>query len=222
MWHCEENKACHKAQGGSRAGRSTADVAATQELINDIDMRTRTNHASNANDAKACCDRMTTALTSLIDRFHGMPAEAVQVHAEALDRAKCCLKSLLGASDQCHTNTTKNPVHGNGQGAGDSPNQWGMTSSIAFDVHDETASKTKLTSPDRKQCVEIADSAFVDDTDGYVNDPTNAMSPQQLVNQLKKDMTTWDRLLWATGGSLQRRRVSAHRDARRKQCDCDN
>jgi len=186
MWHCEENKAFHDVQGGSRPGRSTANVTPTQELGNDADERTRTNHASNANDAKACCDRMMATLTSLIDRFHGMPCKAVEVHAKAFDRACCCLKSKLGISDQCHTNTADDPVHGNGQGAGDSPNQWGMTSSVILDIHEHSATTARCISPDHSDATAVADSVFVDDADGCVNDLTNLLAPQQLLDLLKK------------------------------------
>jgi len=37
----------------------------------------------------------------------------------------------------------------------------------------------------------ITDSASVNVADGHVNDPLNMFEPQQLLDLLKKDMTTW-------------------------------
>ena len=203
MWHCEEHGTLHDAQDGSRPGRWSHGPIQTQVLMCDINRRTRTNHVKNENDARACYDRLILELLSLVDRANGMPEEATETHAELLDQAEYHVKSKAGISDEHYSNTKAKPIHGNGQGAGDSPNQFGMISSVISRAQDRLASKAKFQSPDRQIKVEIANTAFVDDTSGYSNDPDHTMLIAELVALLQADITHWGRLLWATGGQLE-------------------
>jgi len=67
MWHCEDSKALHDAQGSSCHGRSISNITLAQELVNNINTRSRTNHALSTSDVKACCGRMIATLTSVVD-----------------------------------------------------------------------------------------------------------------------------------------------------------
>ena len=211
MWHCEDNGAFDEGAGGGRPGRGTLDISITQEMIYDINRRYRTNHATNLNDAKACYDRIIPTLTSLINRANGMPKSWVQTHANLLAEAKYHLKTISGISARYHTHSEEHPVYGNGQGAGDSPNQWNQTSSIILQLFFAMAHRAILESPFRDLKVEQATDAFIDDANNYNNDDEqHSMSPSlrldaphRLLQWLKTDLTHWDRLLWATGGELE-------------------
>lgn len=208
LWHGEEHNAYHDAQGGSRPGRNTTDVSITQEVIYDINRRMNTDHASNENDAKACYDRMIASLMSLLNRARGMNKNWVATRASILTEARYHIKTMLGLSEDHYTHSEESPTHGSGQGAGDSSNQWGMLSSIILKIMHDTASKARFQDPyEKERKVEIANTAFVDDTSGYQNtydkNTQTTENINQLISNLQKDFTTWDRLLYATGGLLE-------------------
>ena len=82
-----------------------------------------------------------------------------------------------------------------------------MLSSIILKIMHEHATKANFHDPlVPKRTVQIANTAFVDDTSGYQNqteDTSTKENIDQLILNLKNDVTTWDRLLYATGGLLE-------------------
>lgn len=60
------------------------------------------------------------------------------------------LEGRCDTSEEYYTNTDDEPIYGNGQGAGDSPNQWGMLGSVILRAQDRLASKAKFLSPNVK------------------------------------------------------------------------
>jgi hypothetical protein len=132
----------------------------------------------------------------------------VKARARVLTEARYHIKTTLGLSEDHYTNSAESPTHGSGQGAGDSSNQWGMLSSIILKIMHNKASKAIFYDPYvRERIVEIANTAFVDDTSGYQNTPDKTTETHEniahLITNLEKDVTIWDRLLYATGGLLE-------------------
>jgi hypothetical protein len=77
---------------------------------------------------------------------------------------------MLGLSEDHYTHSEVSPTHGSGQGAGDSSNQREMLSSIILKIMHDTASEARFQDPyEKERKVEIANTAFVDDTSGYQN-----------------------------------------------------
>jgi len=147
-------------------------------MIYDINLRTRTNHASNENDAKACYDRIVTSLMSLVNR--------VNTHAKVITQAKFYLMSLLGTSTHYYTHSADSPIYGTGQGSGDSPNQWAMISSIILDIMHQKAHKATFHSPSNSNFEEVSNTAFVDDISGYENDHEAHSTQESIQTFLQK------------------------------------
>ena len=73
------------------------------------------------NDASSCYDRIIVALAMLAAHRCGMPEQAVQVRADALQFMKYTVKTIHGISDHNYQGTAFERLFGTGQGSGASP-----------------------------------------------------------------------------------------------------
>ena len=72
-------------QHGSVPGRTTMDPVMLNQLTTDLCPLLKVNYARFDNDASACFDHIIVALGMMAARHCGMPTEAVQTHAKALE-----------------------------------------------------------------------------------------------------------------------------------------
>jgi hypothetical protein len=173
MQHVEEHQTLNEGQYGSRAGREAASLNFLEALKNDIAHCSRKPLLNLDNDASSCYDRIIVSLASLINRKYGQHRQVVLVNANTLKRAKYKLKTALGVTEASYSHSTAFPLHGTGQGSGNSPMIWCFISSTLFDCHQERAYGALFESPDRKVTITFSMVGFVDDSTGTVNDFAN-------------------------------------------------
>jgi hypothetical protein len=203
MWNCEQLNKLGDIQDGFRKGRSTIKTLLHAELVNDYNKRLRINNFVGMTDISGCFDRIVTPIISLINRKNGCPKEAVEMHATNLERAQYYLKTRHGTSTSFYSNTEANPIHGNGQGAGDSPSQWCQQSTLLFDLYDAENEGAILTDPTVQTEVRIPLTAFADDTNLIGNDNERVLDISGLVTKAQTAFTSWNQLLHATGHFME-------------------
>ena len=124
MHHAEKNLLLNDGLYGSRPGRSAHDPALIEVLQHEIyrmSMKTVINFDL---DATSCYDRILTSVASLCSRRVGMDKNVLQVNTAMLEQARYHIKTNLGVSKEHYSHSMDNPVHGTGQGSGNSPSIW--------------------------------------------------------------------------------------------------
>ena len=189
-------------QHGSVPGRTTMDPIMLNQLTTDMCRVLRINYVRFDNDASACFDRIIVALGMLAARRCGMPAHAVQTHAQSLELMKYTVKTVYGISEASYQGTPFAPLFGTGQGSGASPAVWlslvvlllntlekVVPERIWFRSHDGSLEHRRLVD------------AFVDDTALGFTDTGDSSLPE-LIASLERAAQTWEQLLHFSGGAL--------------------
>ena len=151
-------------------------------------------------------------MAGLIARGFGQHRSIVFINGNTLQQAKYVLKTQLGVSEKFYKHSDLFPIHGSGQGAGNSPGIWCCISSVVFDCYDKKANGAVFYSPDRSIKCEIYMIGFVDDTSGSTNDflAEKQMPPGHYVKLAQEDAQRWNNILHVTGAALNDTKCSYH------------
>jgi hypothetical protein len=210
LQNCESHEALGDLQDGFRKGRSTIRTLLLNEITNDYNKRLRRNNYVGTMDISGCFDRIVTPVISLINLKNGCQPKAVEMHSTTLEKAKYHLKTRSGIMTNYYQHSEETPVHGNGQGAGDSPSQWCQQSAMLFELFTESHTGTTMSTGSGKFAWHLPMAAFADDTNLIGNDDKRTMTPDQLAEQAQKSFTTWNELLHASGHFMELDKCSCY------------
>lgn len=199
-------------QYGGRPGCEAQALTLLEELKYDLSYLTRRTMVNFDNDATSCYDRIIVPLASLINRKYGIHQQVVAVHALTLQKAQFRLKTATGVSQLQYTHCREFPIHGTGQGSGNSPCIWLFISSTLFDIHYAHSKGITFVSPDGGSEVRMSMVGFVDDSTGSCNDfRPNTQSPlTEILKMMEHDAQLWNNLLFSSGGKLELPKCSFH------------
>jgi len=197
---------------GGRPGCEAQSLTLLEELKYDISYTTRRTLFNFDNDATSCYDRIIVSLASLINRKYGLHRKIVLIHAKTLQEARFHLRTSLGYSKNFYSHTIEFPIHGSGQGSGNSPSIWLLISSTLCDIHQQSSYGATFTSPDGDDKIKLTMVGFVDDCTGTCNDfrPQTQEDVPTLASRIQQDAQTWNDLLWSSGGKLELPKCSYH------------
>ena len=212
MHHAEDKKLLNEGMYGSRAGRSAHDPVFIELLQNEIYRCSMKSGINFDLDASACYDRILASVATIASRRIGMAKQVVIVNATTLQAAKYKLKTSLGISDQWYSHCTEFPIHGTGQGSGNSPQIWCFVCSVLFDAIESTTQGATFTSHDGSNTTTIHMVGFVDDCTQRANAFQAETQPtaEQLCQQMQHEAQQWNDLLWDSGGALETKKCSFH------------
>ena len=114
----------NSGQYGSVPGHTAGELVMLNQLSNDIYRTNKINLIRFDNEASACYDCILVHLGMLAARRFGMPANAINVHANTLLNMKYQVKMAHGISNDSYSGTTGEPLFGTGQGSGASLAVW--------------------------------------------------------------------------------------------------
>ncbi len=202
----------NEGQYGGRPGCEAQSLTFLEELKYDLAYLTRRTLFNFDNDATSCYDRIVVPFASIINRKYGLHKRVVAIHAATLQQAQFRLKTITGVSDNYYTPCANFPVHGTGQGSGNSPCIWLFISSTLFDIHNTKAYGAQFISPDGHHSVSYSMVGFVDDSTGTGNDfrPHTEASLPTLLHRMESDAQLWSNLLYCSGGKLELLKCSFH------------
>jgi hypothetical protein len=135
LQNCKKDGKLRNIQDGFWKNRSTICTLLQNKLLSDYNKWQQINNFIGHTDISGCFDQIVIPLISLLNCQNGCPKEAVQTHTRTLLKARYHLKTKQGVSDTFYTNSTETPIHGNGQGVGDSPSQRCQQSAMLFDIY---------------------------------------------------------------------------------------
>ena len=163
-------------------------------------------------DATSCYDRILASVAAICSQRIGMASNVVNTNSTMLFCARYHLKTKLGISSGYYRHTSETPIHGTGQGSGNSPTIWCFVCSALFDALASKAHGATFASYDGTQELFMPIVGFVDDCTQRVNDFTATHQPNQsaLIQIMEKDAALWNDLLWASGGALEQSKCSFH------------
>lgn len=212
MHHAEDNALLNDGLYGSRAGRSAHEPVFLEVLQNDIYMTSMKSGINFDLDATSCYDRILAAIASIASRRMGMARHVVLVNANTLQEAKFKLKTSLGISSGWYQHCHAFPIHGTGQGSGNSPQIWCFICSVLFDAFASVTNGATFVSHNGKNALTIHMVGFVDDCTQRVNDFCADVQPSadELCERMRHDAQTWNNLLWSSGGALEISKCSFH------------
>ena len=202
----------HEGQYGGRPGCEAQSLTLLEELKYDLSYLTRRSLFNFDNDASSCYDRIIVPLASVINRKYGMHRSIVATHAKTLQEARFHLKTAVGISELHYSHCTSFPIHGTGQGSGNSPCIWLFISSTLFDIHSSKAYGARFISPDGALQVSFSMVGFVDDSTGSYNDfrPSAQATLSTMFKNMEHDAQLWNDLLYCSGGKLELVKCSFH------------
>ena len=199
----------HSGQYGSVPGHTAGELVMLNQLSYDICRTNKINIIRFDNDASACYDRILVHLGMLAARRCGMPANAIQVHANTLMNMKYQVKTAHGISNDSYSGTTEKPLFGTGQGSGASPAVWLTLVVVLMNTLDRiTKERTRFRSPDSPSRHERLIDAFVDDTSLVFTDSYCRLTPEQMIHKMATIAQNWESLLSYSGGSLNLKKCS--------------
>ena len=212
MHHAEDSGILNDGLYGSRAGRSAHDPVFIEILQNEIYRCSMKSGINFDLDATACYDRILASIATIASRRMGMSKHVVVVNASTLRDAKFQLKTNLGVSEEWYQHSTDFPIHGTGQGSGNSPQIWCFLCSVLFDAFQEATPGAKFASFNGKTEITIHMIGFVDDCTQRVNEFQAEVQPSAgtLLNKMQSDAQKWNDLLWTSGGALEIPKCSFH------------
>jgi hypothetical protein len=120
-----------------------------------------------------------------------------------LQNAKYHLKTKQGVSSSFYNNSEATPIHGNGQGAGDSPSQWCQQSAMLFDIYARHHQGAIMANPVNTLRISLPLTAFADDTNLLRNDVSQNRQIDELIRDAQDCFTTWNELLHASGHFME-------------------
>ena len=135
MHFADNYNTINEGQYGGRPGCKAQSLTLLEELKYDISYMTRQSLFNFDNDATSCYDRIVVPLVSLINRKYGLHQKIVSVHAATLQEAQFRLKTAAGISEISYSHCHQFPIHGTGQGSGNSPCIWLFILSTLYDIH---------------------------------------------------------------------------------------
>lgn len=212
MFNAEDQRLLNDGLYGSRPGRSAHDPALIEVLQHEIYRMSMKSGINFDLDATSCYDRILTSVASISCRRLGMHPNVLKLNTRMLETVAYHVKTNLGVSNDSYTHTPENPIHGTGQGSGNSPTIWCFVCSALFDALEAKATGARFTTYDKTSSLTLHMIGFVDDCTQRVNffDDHHQPSPNILLATMQHDVQLWNDLLWASGGALEQSKCSFH------------
>jgi hypothetical protein len=212
LHHADSNGLLNPGQFGGRPGCEAQFLAFLEELKFDIAYLSRRTLLTFDNDAMSCYDRIILALASLINLKYGQHRQVVVVHATTLEQTKYLLRMGMKLSAIEYSHSIRFPIHGSGQGSGNSPCIWLFISSTMFDIHASQAHGATFTSPDGTETIKLTMVGFVDDANSSTNNfqAQTQKSLDELCEMKQHDAQVWHDILNAGSQRLEVPKCSFH------------
>jgi len=210
--NAEDMKLLNEGMYGSRPGRSAHDPALIEVLQHETYRMSMKSGINFDLDATSCYDRILASIAAMSSRRLGVANTVTLMNTNMLEDARYHLKTSLGVSLNHYRHTVEHPIHGTGQGSGNSPALWCFVCSLLFDAFQSVAHGAQFSSYDKSINQDIHMIGFVDDCTQRVNQfqESPQPSPETLINLMQSDAQLWNNLLWSSGGALEQSKCSFH------------
>jgi hypothetical protein len=205
MHHQVNHKLLNPAQFG-RSGGKCQDASISKVLHNLVCSFTHTPMGQFESDAKACFDREIMKFVLTCYKSTGAPTAPLRIWEHVLYNIVHKVKTGLGISTSGYAFTEASPIYGPGQGSRGGPGSCSTATSILIDSMAKLCHGLQFSDPSQQTLYTTTTNIFVDDASNCTNNfvawlhhPPNL---GEIVEMLRHDSQTWERLLWTLGGIL--------------------
>ena len=154
-------------------------------------------------DAQTCCDRMVHSITSICCQCWNIPIEAIISALGTIQKMKFCLQMNYSDSDKhCGGSEQGLPFQGGCQGNGGAPTLWIAVSIILVCMLHEHGHVTEWTSAISKTVTMLISFLFIDDTDLITMAQDAATPPEQVLDMMQDNVSTWHKSSNHMGSTL--------------------
>ena len=206
LYNAEQKGLLNNNQWGCRPHRQAEDALMLKELTYNLSTLTKTTLATFDNDATGCFDRVPCSMAMLASRRLGADTNMCRLQADTLQHIQHQLRTAFGLSDKTYTSDSTTEIHGQGQGSRAGPPTWVFVSSLLLDCMSKHASGVSFTCPSYELTHKRHNDAFVDDVTGYVNQFTEELRGEtvldDILSTMQQDANLWNNLLHTSGGKL--------------------
>eukprot|EP00957_Ditylum_brightwellii_P159116 12109756-Ditylum_brightwellii.AAC.1 len=106
---------------GGQKGYNAKMLLLMEELKYDISCSSKKSLINFDNNTVSCYNQILPNVSSLVAQNFGLHKNVTFTHATTLEKAKYCLETALGVSDEYYQHCLLYPIYGSGQGATNSP-----------------------------------------------------------------------------------------------------
>jgi hypothetical protein len=207
MWSAEKHGCVAKEQGGGRRDHKPAETSLNLVLMNDDSRFKRKAMAICSNDAKGCFDRIVHSVAFICLRRFGIPRPPLLSMFQVIQNLTHHIRTAFGDSIQTYGPDSHAGIHPNQgilQGNGAAGTTWTAVSSAIIAAMKSQGYGYSSWTAISDAAIELVCSAFVDDTDLVHSGPSNSTPGAAIIDDLQTVLDTWDGLLRATGGALEK------------------
>eukprot|EP00957_Ditylum_brightwellii_P175362 13349442-Ditylum_brightwellii.AAC.1 len=142
-------------------------------------------------------------MTALAEYKAGLPANACILLTKALKQMEYSMVTAYGPSTVTNWLSPSNLLHSIGQGPTDTPPGWTFNVDICTKCYDKLAHGFSITDPTKTLQIKQNAVQPVDDNKLAHNGSKNDLTPEQLMELTRHDITLWDTFLYIDGGQLE-------------------
>ena len=172
-------------------------------LMYDIIRQTRRSAGIASVDADNCYDRIAHAIASLVFQAFGVPLSATESMLTTIQEMKFFLRTGFGDSTDFANSKLEIKTQGLCQGNGASPAGWAVVSICIINAHKRKGHGAHFICPITKLTSHIAGVIYIDDTDLIHFRMDEDQGKEEAFYHLQEAITSWGRLLLASGGALK-------------------
>ena len=204
VWEAVKQKKLHSASYGSTPGKM-ASSAVLQKVISVDQLRIERRAGGLFDcDATGCYDRIIPPLAGIHLQALGLDETISTFLARFMFMAQRFVKTKHGVSQQSIRTTTKEPLYGIGQGNGGGPAIWLAHLTVMFTALASICEGLWVGCLKGLEYITAVGTGYVDDVTLVVSVHPEEEQTESLVRtKLRKMATTWEKLLYITGGKLE-------------------
>ena len=195
--YCESNGSSSEHTFGGRNGKNCIQMLKDIQLENEVSKLRCEPQALVDIDAVSCFDNMATNVIGLAIRRIGGSKEFALMQTKALISQEHRIRTKLGVSEKSFTWAKGNKLGGSGQGSGASMINWHSFNEAIIKSYKMYMNGTRI----EQHEVEFNVRSFVDDNK-LIFKFKGGSGTDDIIETLKRGLSTWSTLLKYTGGEL--------------------
>ena len=204
IWEAVKAGQLHAASFGSTPGKMASSALLQKVLsVDQLKVERRAGGIFDC-DAKGCYDRIIPPLATVHLQAIGLDTSIATFLARFMFVAKRYVKTKHGVSHEYIRTSKENPLYGIGQGNGGGPAIWLAHLTVMFTALSSICNGFVAHCIKGLEILITVGTGYVDDVTLFVSlDRQSTQTEAQVKKKLQIMATTWERLLYLTGGKLE-------------------
>jgi hypothetical protein len=201
MSHMQANEMIPAEQIATK-GRVAIDGVLQKQFFYDSANTLHVEACLTSTDAANCYDAVNHPICSLAIQAMGVPRKEAVTYLQSIQRMTYYLRTGFGLASTGYGGTASSPFMGPAQGSCASPPIWTAISTLILMAYHRDGHGVTMTTAWTALVKKIGAILYVDDTD-LLHMNNTGDDTISFIDQVQSALTSWSRLLQATGGNLK-------------------